>query len=122
MNSEFQNIIAVLSTQDLKNSSPTELFEAVTKQLKLKRDDWIEVLLSLNKSYPVAVYDPTKRKKVRVKTKDKYLRYLKKLKSEHFKIYAVSFVYNLYMELMGPIAGLGEINEKGEKSENQTVE
>jgi len=117
MDNKFQNIIAVLSTQDLKNLNPAELFDAVTKQLKLKRDDWIEVLLKLNKLYPITAYDFIKRKKIKLKSKDKYLKYLKKLKSEYFKIYALNYVYNLYMKLMRPIADVSKI-KKGDKSED----
>ena len=117
MDNKFQNIIAVLSTQDLKDSSPVELFEAVTKQLKFKRDDWIEVLLGLNKKYPISVYDLTKHKVIRIKSKDKYIKYLKKLKSNHFKIFAISYILNLYSKLMGPISEISKI-KKGEKNED----
>ena len=121
---KFQKIIGAMASAPLDKLKPVELYDNISKQLNFKRDDWIDALLETHKKFPVIAYDFIKRKKIKIKSKDKYIKYLKKLKSDYFKTYAVSFIYDLYAKMMNPIQKTIEkkINKGAKSDENQSVE
>ena len=92
----YLKIVSIMSTSDLKNTKPIELYDSISKQANLKRDDWIEVLVSLNHKYPFKIYDYNKHKSVKIVNKMKYIKFLKKSKSESFKHYAIGYFLKLY--------------------------
>jgi len=99
----LQKILGVLVSQDLQNIRHIELFNAVSEQLGLKRDDWIDALCEIDKKFPIIAFDFNKNKKIKIKSKDKYIKYLKKLKSEYFKIFSISVVHNTWAKMANPV-------------------
>ena len=97
------DIIAVMIGQDFKKPR-NEIYDAVSRQLGLRREDWVEVMVALSKyKFPLKIKDPETGRFKKINNRAKLERFFRNMKSAYFKILAIQSLIGMTTAAMNPV-------------------